>query len=314
MELLHNLLNIFSIGEKEIKWEKNYELEEYDIIKTVLNVIPDIYSPIGDIVEVETLEGKYLERFNVGDIYVISSNFLAEVAFIDSSSVSFRIIDVYIQNQDAQQYNSYFENKFIYSFSNWIHKYSSLLSEDLLNLKNKEPFYESFLESIKYYNAKSLYNNFFSKFVISHYYNSASSRYEFKIYLDGTSIPDEFYQKISNFYLNIWVFSYDVVFFFEKVEGEIYNDNLYTYGYVKNWKTNLLEIPPHYSFYINNEKDSFTVNIVDNQINKYTEFEEQLGITDTKKLVIFFNFSMKDISNFKHVFENVWTLPFFVII
>ena len=98
MELLHNLLNIFSIGEKEIKWEKNYELEEYDIIKTVLNVIPDIYSPIGDIVEVETLEGKYLERFNVGDIYVISSNFLAEVAFIDSSSVSFRIIDVYIQN------------------------------------------------------------------------------------------------------------------------------------------------------------------------------------------------------------------------
>lgn len=47
------------------------------------------------------------------------------------------------------------------------------------------------------------------------------------------------------------------------------------------------------------------ISLSDVMVNRNTEFEDLIGINQAKKLVIFINFSLKPIDNFKHVFENV---------
>lgn len=313
MELVQGLLTLQVLKEKGTLSEKKYELPNYDIITNISNITTSATSPIGDIIEVKTFFGDYQKRYKQGELYIISTNFLSSVNLVDTTSIKLEILDYQLNTFNPSDYTNYFLDKFVYMFSGFISKESESLSQNLLNVQS-EIYYDSYSSSIDYYNTKSLYNSLLSKFNIAIAKSVSTNRYEYYIQLDGTNIPDEFYTKISNLYCNIQVFGYDTAFFFDNVNFTIYNDNLYTYGYLKTYKTNLLNIRPHFSFQFPNEKSKLSVRITDNQLNKNTEFEEQLGISEAKKLVFFINISLKPLQTYKDIFENVQTLPFFVII
>lgn len=75
-----------------------------------------------------TLYRDYSKRYKTNSLWLISSKFLARVVNFDTTSITFEILDSYLQNFNPSDYTSYFVNKFLYELSFYIEKNSDQLS------------------------------------------------------------------------------------------------------------------------------------------------------------------------------------------